>query len=553
MMDVESEAEFAALAANGNGILQNFPNHAMITPQVFFLAREARSVLSKEVAFLVLIKVISPADDNDPELEKQKEREVRWAEWFLAMCWASSKNMLTPIKLTDVPEDNVMSHAIRGIKEKIRSGRVPETVSPEREGTNRHMELFAASSKSPITILSKMQEGKELDQSKKEAEKSILKAMGPTQRKLFLTLCTADMGKTPKMSAFMTNLTSCKTPQKAISLIQSEARGWEGTFSVGGMHKLLSNGFLSQEANRANPGGFSLFMFHPRTVERDGKGRNELLREYLGMDVDEATLKYYAKQGYFFPTNPHDLRVQLQAALAMLELLTCPKSIATQGLDYVLEPPRWTRMMTIYNDRFKTEKDFGTKFCYTLDRALQIFFDRATRWGDVATDGEPDYLRRKVEVLIDRIEDGCALTVILPAILITSNGTTATKKREAPTTATPTDSKTKISKKTATASTDTEANAHINDDAQPEWLVPTGKSYNAIFGAQMAGIKGWPYFNDNRLAKQGRLSRAPMCVRFQALGDCTQGCTLAHMLRASDMPATDREAVVNWFLVELYS
>ena len=35
MMDVESEAEFAAFAAIGNGILQNFPNHAMITPQVF--------------------------------------------------------------------------------------------------------------------------------------------------------------------------------------------------------------------------------------------------------------------------------------------------------------------------------------------------------------------------------------------------------------------------------------------------------------------------------------------------------------------------------------
>ena len=58
--------------------------------------------------------------------------------------------------------------------------------------------------------------------------------------------------------------------------------------------------------------------------------------------------------------------------------------------------------MTFYNDRFQTEKDFGTKFCYSLDRSLQIFFDRATRWVDTATDGESDYLRRKAEVLIDR-------------------------------------------------------------------------------------------------------------------------------------------------------
>ena len=48
-------------------------------------------------------------------------------------------------------------------------------------------------------------------------------------------------------------------------------------------------------------------------------------------------------------------------------------------------------MTTIFNDRFRTEKDFGTKFCYTLDRTLQIFFDRATKWTDAAIDGEPDY------------------------------------------------------------------------------------------------------------------------------------------------------------------
>ena len=44
-------------------------------------------------------------------------------------------------------------------------------------------------------------------------------------------------------------------------------------------------------------------MFYPRTVELHGKGRNDLLREYLGMDVDEATLEYYSKQRYFAPSN----------------------------------------------------------------------------------------------------------------------------------------------------------------------------------------------------------------------------------------------------------
>ena len=143
------------------------------------------------------------------------------------------------------------------------------------------------------------------------------------------------------------------------------------------MHKLLSNGFLSHEANRANLRGLTMFNFYPKTVEVHGKGGgNELLREYLGMDVDEATLSFYAKQGYFTPKTLYDLRVTLQTALDMLELLTYKRSVATPGLYYVLQPARWNRMTTIYND---SEKDFGTKFCYTLDRALQIFFDRPTR------------------------------------------------------------------------------------------------------------------------------------------------------------------------------
>jgi hypothetical protein len=396
-----------------------------------------------------------------------------------------------------------------------------------------------------------MQDGNEMEKSKKEADKSILKAMGPTQRDLFMSLCTASMGSPPEMSEFMTNLTSSKTPQKAISLIQSEARDWEGTFSVGGMHKLLSNGFLSQEANRANPGGFSVFMFHPRTVKLGGKGRNELLREYLGMDVDETTLEYYAKQGFFTPTNPHDLRVQLQTALSMLELLTCPNSIVTPGLRYVLQPSRWTRMTTIYNDRFKTETDFGAKFCYTLDRSLQVFLDRATRWSDMEADGDPNYLRAKAEYLVERIEDGRALSVILPDVLLSSSS--ATKKRD--NTKSTTDDSSKKAKKTASSpkvSPDPFASsAHSNEDAQPDWLLPTGKVYTSLFGATMTSLKGWPYFNDNRLAKKGRSRRAPMCIRFQAMGECTHACTLAH-LRAADMPDSDRRAVGKRFL-ELYS
>jgi hypothetical protein len=62
------------------------------------------------------------------------------------------------------------------------------------------MEMMAASSVNLVSILTKMQDGNEVDKNKKEAEKSILKAMGPTQRNLFMTLCTEEMDIIPEMS-----------------------------------------------------------------------------------------------------------------------------------------------------------------------------------------------------------------------------------------------------------------------------------------------------------------------------------------------------------------
>jgi hypothetical protein len=84
----------------------------------------------------------------------------------------------------------------------------------------------------------------------------------------------------------------------------------------------------------------------------------------------------------------------------MLQLLTCPGSIAAVGLNYILEPKRWARMTTILGDRFKAERDFGAQFCYIVDRSLQTFFDKVTRWSDIKTDGDPRYLMTKAEDLM---------------------------------------------------------------------------------------------------------------------------------------------------------
>ena len=53
--------------------------------------------------------------------------------------------------------------------------------------------------------------------------------------------------------------------------------------------------FFSTEANPANPGGFTIFMSHPKSVDMGAKAFDSTaatLREYFGMDVDKSTVEY---------------------------------------------------------------------------------------------------------------------------------------------------------------------------------------------------------------------------------------------------------------------
>ena len=113
------------------------------------------------------------------------------------------------------------------------------------------------------------------------------------------------------MTEFMKALIMTKTPQKAIGLLKASARIWKGMFSEGFCHRFLSTGFLSLHTNLANPGGFTVFMLHPKTVDMGIKGFDSTtakLREYFGRDVEDKTIAWYAKQGFFHPQNVHNLK-----------------------------------------------------------------------------------------------------------------------------------------------------------------------------------------------------------------------------------------------------
>ncbi|KAI2507375.1 hypothetical protein MHU86_7095 [Fragilaria crotonensis] len=309
---------------------------------------------------------------------------------------------------------------------------------------------------------------------------------------------------------------------------------------------MLSHGFLSQDPNLANPGGFTIFMFHPKTVslgEKGSKGGNELLREYLGMEVDESTLAFYMKQGFYTPSNPNDLRIQLKTALDTLELLTCDGTIAGKGLAFILEPRRWARMSTILNDRFKSEKDFGAKFCYTLDRHLQTFFNKVTRWEDMASDGQPRYLVAKAEELLERLEDGQGLNIVLPVALSSVASTAHDGKRKLG--ATPATEKPGKKKKSGEASP---AGGRYGPGRSTRELgsrrrleAAIGNEVPRTIRCEDARSKRLAVLLDTRIPKkQNRSQKAPCVSGSRPL--CKQGCSLAH-ITASRMTVEARAKV----------
>ena len=189
-------------------------------------------------------------------------------------------------------------------------------------------------------------------------------------------------------------------------------------------------------------------------------------------------------------------------------------------------------MISILSERFRTQPTFGSKFVYSVDKSLQNFSDQITDWDDVAEEGDPRYLVRKAVELMEKVVDGVTMAIELPAVLRTATkpaGEPATKKAKTAT-ATPKASTTKSSpagKKKAALPADAE---HVNTDMHPAWTVPAGGDYLGLFTDRSPGTRKWPKIVDPRLAKQGRPPvSAPLCVKFQMVGKCVQGCTLSHV------------------------
>jgi hypothetical protein len=545
MLATTSGEEFANLPAAGNGILRGRPNHILVNGDLILMANCAPNFSSSSFAMKIIdfVRIINhdEGDEDDDETDDEemisaKKEIAAGAETLLAMLWASENGGLTPIQLQDVPDNGILNQIIRNVKSKLSTNSQGGTAATPAEITHGRTDTEAAawavSSQSIVQELNRMHESREAEKAQKESNMSLLKTLNPSQKLLFTNLCTPEIGTDPVMSPFMTSLIMTSSPQKAIGILKVEAGDWEGTFSDGCFHRFLSNGYLSLEASRGIPGGFTVFMFHPKTVDMSGKAfdtHTATLREYFDMEVEEATIAYYAKQGFFHPKNAHDLRIQLETTLEMLELLTCPNSVATHGLHYLLHPKMWRRYSTRMHDRFLGDKTFGSQFLYAIDLSLQTFFDRMVRGEECAS-----LLVDRAKDLMDKLQSGSTLGIQLPSVLMPrTEPATPAAKRAKPTN--PTSDESPRQKRIARHGTE----EHLNELPHKSWLSPSGIDFLDLFPDRAPGKKSWPKVVDKRLPKKKKVHRpVPLCVRFQMTKQCTHGCLLAHVL-ARDLSTSE--------------
>jgi hypothetical protein len=268
-----------------------------------------------------------------------------------------------------------------------------------------------------------------------------------------------------------------------------------------------------------HPGGFTVFMFHPRSYTRGHrplvKDKSQI-REHLDVKHNEEIVEYFSRKQFYVAKRSSDLKIQLQTCLKVLELLTGRGSISTRGLSLVVD--EFDRHLQFIDEMFDSDPDFGAKFAFAMDRALQQFFStvQGARSLDDVSSWDRGLLEKKAQGLLDDLLDARALDIVLPSCLRTAG-------KSDPSDETPGNS---LKRKAANADLDdresAKARPETNPMPEPKWSLPSGKQYGQVFKPRSQSLRGWPSFQRS----DGNL--APMCVRYQATKKCRSNCPLAH-------------------------
>ena len=565
MCAVESAVEFAALPGEQNQSLQKQPNHFFVNPQIFLDFHCARSVSAKELAFHIISEdlqlegyddfladkkkktIEDDEDDDDDDNQKFEALTEARAEHETLLCflWASATGSLVPVVLDDAPDDDpILDGIIRDIRSNA-TGKKGETRAPPPPApppgngglTGDHQALtdLADAAKGVVKTMNDHALRSEEEKQKEKDEKSILGGMSSAQRTLFRRLSRRSWDETPVLTDFMQDLAKQSKAMKATRQVKALTKDWEGTFAESGFHQFLTTGFVSEEGSML-PGGFTIFMFYPRHTTLDQKHLSKSkarIGELLGADPSDEIIDYLARQQFYVPQNPEELKIQIRAALDTLEKLLGHRSVSTVGLDLITR--RFSGYRSQIGRMFEHDKQFGAKFVYSVDRSLQQFFELVMDLEE--GDNDPDrytrtFLIDRASQLLDKVADMTELGTILPSCLTTTESTSVggDSKRGR---GTQQDEDTPANRQSKTKPV---------ENAKPEskWCLPAGKEYADVFVRGSDSLKNWPKLK----AANGKMM--PLCVKFQATKRCSTRCPLAHV-DPSQMSASDHQKVSERF------
>jgi hypothetical protein len=523
-----NEDTFAALPGEVDK-LANRPNHLFIHPRLFTKAGGPKTMRSKTLAWAIIKELseeFAAAETVQERTEVTEEQEN--VGTLLAFLWASEQGLLTPVTLSDMPESPHLNHQCELIVKKIRSPAITPAAGTSLDSASG----LAVATHSLMLSMQKTEATRLKERAEDKSAKSLIRNLSPSQQALFTKLCTTHMQKEPMMSNFLASCLAEKTPLRATNLIAHESRKWKGTFSASGLTRFLAGGYISQEGSQGEPGGFTVFMFHPRSPLTKGtstesaiKGRGRI-REFFALEADEDTLKFYQKKEFFIPTSENELKIVLQTWHDLLVLMTVKDSIATEGLSLILE--HYDDHYQVIQEMFASSADFGLTVLVILDNQLQKFFEMVSDMHDVAkaSSRQRDFLWRQATEFLEGLENRRPPSVVIPQCLRRTPPANkeGTVRDDGPA---PASKKRRTAKETAEKAAREKPIATANKEQQPAWSIPEGKTYMDFFAPGGANEGGWPKLYDARYDKE-----RSMCIRYQVKGACTTRCTLAHVVKS---------------------
>ena len=522
MLGATDQDDFAALTGDQEDTLADRPNHLFIHPRLFTKTEGPRTIRAKALAYAIIENLNSDFQASTSEQEKLEVKgEMQSAEVLLAFLWASEQGLLTAVTLSDMAESPHLNHQCELILDKIRKD------TPQTGSTLDSAGGLAVATQSLMLSMQQRESTRLLERAEDKSAKSLIRNLSPKQQGLFLRLCTSHMHKPPTMSPFLTLCLAEKAPQRATNLITQETRKWKGTFSASGLSRFLAGGYVSQEGSQGEPGGFTVFMFRPRSPFTTGASTESVvqgksrIREFFDLEADEETLTFYQKKEFFIPTSENELKIVLQTWHDLLVLLTVEKSIAVEGLATILE--QFDDHYQVIQEMFASTADFGLTVLVILDNHMQKFFEMVSDLEDMtkASSRQRDFLWNQANEFLEGLENRRPPSVVIPQCLHRTP-TSAPSKGGGSSDPSPTKKKKssadKAKKKQATAS---------NPEPQQAWSIPQGKKYLDFFAMGSPHETGWPKVQDTRFERPRSL-----CIRFQVKGACTEGCSLAHITKS---------------------